>query len=93
MVQTAVWKVAVVKDNGAMATLLAVTSEDRAVLERYYGLSGYDPDNKDEVSRKTADLTGRFRSWDGGRGWVLTLGSKERGPDEAAAGSTRDGVT
>lgn len=72
MIQTSVWSVPILKgSSSSLATLLAVPSEDRAVLERYYGMQ------REWEARKAVGLTGRFG--DGGRGWVLRLGSRESG--------------
>jgi hypothetical protein len=81
-VQTSVWGVAVVKSR-ALATLLAVGSEDRAVLERHYGLQGY---SKDSVRSKVGGLTGRFRALSGGKEWVMTLGNSHRDGRDARGG-------
>lgn len=82
-VQTSVWGVAVTKRH-ALATLLAVGSEDTAVLERHYGLQGY---SKADVKSKVGGLTGRFGALSEGKEWVIILGDRHKDGRDARGGN------
>ncbi|KAK0630085.1 hypothetical protein B0T17DRAFT_506582 [Bombardia bombarda] len=68
MIQTAVWKVRILKAS-AMATLFAIPADGKMVLERR-GLGSIDDDNS--MTQRLESITGRFKLGD--RGWKLDLG-------------------
>jgi hypothetical protein len=74
MVQTMAWKVNVLKAS-ASATLLAISSEGRGLLERQ-GLGGVE--NPTEMTRKLQTLTGKF-TMAADRGWLIDLGRRGDG--------------
>jgi hypothetical protein len=80
MIQTAVWKVKIVKDS-AMATLLALPPGDRAYLEEQAHLSvdGSRGSNEHttDMTQNLQAVTCRFRT--GERGWALGLSKREDG--------------
>lgn len=70
--QTSTAGVPVVKASGGLATLLAVSADDRRVLERE-GIGHLD-EGRVMASRLEADgIRGRF-SGDADRGWAMDLG-------------------
>jgi hypothetical protein len=71
MVQTAVWKVRVLKSS-ALAPVVALSSDGRALLERQAGVGGVEA--QDAMARKLDTITGRFRPTDSGA--VLDLARK-----------------
>lgn len=79
MIQTAVWKVQILKGSPT-AALLAISAEDKAYLEErehvFLG-SSRGSEQSEGAKHKLQAITGRFTTRDGG--WSLRLRKKDEG--------------